>query len=443
MDETRFSLEGYPDLTGCLADIARWFMQTAVRPRKEAAYIVALSFGSVICGRFFEFERSFSSNYICVLAGTGVGKQDLIRAITDLANAMECPRLIMNANSFTSDAGCHAAMATQPQSICLIDEFGSILEAMNASAVSQTALTTLTRAFTSVDSSLTPKAYSDSDSASMKMQTIIRPALTLLGFGNPDDITRNLTPESFTSGQMSRYLFFQMTDEPVHTTKNTLSPPENVVSELSRVLFHKQKLNGECCLEACHTTIPPAKCTLEMGELNTSDLDYRQQELVYKSREGVQKALLTRRLEKAKRLAIVLSLLGTYGTSLEDVIITQAALRDALSIVQNSDELIISILDGVRPYPPRIYDTADQVEAFLNGQFEAGFTRISKADVAKNCPLLSRCNTQAQGQVYDLLMDREIATQHDGKGKNAPIYFIPYTNPGSIDQEARITRGLY
>ena len=75
MSEPRFSLSGYPDLTGCLADVADWFMQTAIRPRREAAYVVALSFGSVVCGRFYEFERSFSSNYVCVIAETGSGKQ--------------------------------------------------------------------------------------------------------------------------------------------------------------------------------------------------------------------------------------------------------------------------------------------------------------------------------------------------------------------------------
>lgn len=442
MSEPRFSLLGYPDLTGCLADVADWFMQTAIRPRREAAYVVALSFGSVVCGRFYAFERSFSSNYVCVIAETGSGKQDIYRAVNTLVEKMRCPGLLLNANSFTSDAGCHAAIATQPQAICLIDEFGSILQAMSDNIISQTALTTLTRAFTSVDSTLTPKSYSDKDTESPKHQIIVRPALTLLGFGNPDDIAGNLTREAFTSGQLSRYLFFKMGNEPVYMNTVTRDPPNKVINELRRVILNVQQLGDECVLQSNNTHIPPTICTLEEGDINTKDLDYHQQEEVFSAKDEIKKALLTRRLEKGKRLAIVLSLLGKYGADLDKPIISQRALADALSIVQKSDEIILSILDGMKPYSPRIYDAAGEVRAYLELQFESGFEKVSSADAAKACMTYKRCNSQARQQVFSLLDDEGIATIQDGKGKNAPIYFKENRTAGCIERDARIAGGI-
>lgn len=442
--ESQFTLAGYPDLTGCLADVAGWFMQTAIRPRREAAYVVALSFGSVVCGRFYAFERSFSSNYVCVIAETGSGKQDIYRAVNILVEKMRCPGLLLNANSFTSDAGCHAAIATQPQAICLMDEFGSIMQAMNASAISQTALTTLTRAFTSADSTLTPKSYSDKDPESPKHQIIVRPALTLLGFGNPDDIAGNLTHEAFTSGQLSRYLFFKMGNEPVYMNSVMRDPPEKVITELRRIILNAQQLEDECVFQPYNTHIPPTVCTLERGDINTIDLDYHQQEEVFSAKDEIKKALLTRQLEKGKRLAIVLSLLGTYGADLESPIITQKSLVDALSIVRKSDELILSILDGMRTYGTRIHNAAEEVKAYLDTQFESGFEKVSSADAARACTTYyKKCNSQARQQVFALLDDEGIATIQDGKGKNAPFYFTENRAAGCIERDARIAGGIF
>jgi hypothetical protein len=348
----------------------------------------------------------------------------------------------MNANSFTSDAGCHAAIAMQPQAVCLIDEFGSVMQAMSASTISQTALTTLTRAFTSADSSLTPKSYSDKDTESPKHQIIVRPALTLLGFGNPDDIAGNLTQEAFTSGQLSRYLFFKLGNEPVYMNTVTRDPPEKVIAELRRVIITVQRLGDDCLLQTYNTNIPPTICTLETGDINTRDLDYEQQGAVFSNKDEIKKALLTRRLEKAKRLAIVLSILGTYGANLKKPIITQTALSDSLSIVQKSDEIILSILDGMRPYTPRIYEAVGEVKAYLELQFESGYEKVSSADVAKACKTYKRCNTQARQQIFTLLDDEGIANLQDGKGKNAPVYFTENRTAGCIDREAKIARGI-
>jgi len=330
----------------------------------------------------------------------------------------------------------------QPQAVCLIDEFGSVMQAMSASTISQTALTSLTRAFTSADHSLPPKSYSHKDMESPKHQIIVRPALTLLGFGNPDDIAGNLTQEAFTSGQLSRYLFFKMGNEPVFMNTSTMNPPDKVINELRRVIITVQRLGDDCLLQTHNTNIPPTICTLEKGDIDTRDLDYKQQESVFSNKDEIKKALLTRRLEKGKRLAIVLSILGTYGANLKKPIITQTALSDSLSIVQKSDEIILSILDGMRPYTPRIYEAVGEVKAYLELQFESGFEKVSSADVAKACKTYKRCNTQARQQIFTLLDDEGIANLQDGRGKNAPVYFIENRTAGCIEREAKIARGI-
>ena len=68
------------------------------------------------------------------------GKEDLRTAATKLSQSLGCMQLIMNVSSFTSDAGVHAAIVTQPQSLALIDEFGKVFEAMSSSVLNQNSI---------------------------------------------------------------------------------------------------------------------------------------------------------------------------------------------------------------------------------------------------------------------------------------------------------------
>ena len=86
-----------------------------------------------------------------------------------------------------------------------VDEFGRTLANLASDIIGKTALVALTKAYTLSDMSMRPKKYSKDKRNTPKNDTdreqiIIRPALTLLGFGTHAQMSEILYEENFESG---------------------------------------------------------------------------------------------------------------------------------------------------------------------------------------------------------------------------------------------------
>jgi len=443
--ESVFELDGFPTLHGTLAKIANWFISSARRPHRESAYITALSFGSVVCARFFSFEESYSTCYMCVSADTGVGKEDLRTAATKMSQSLECMQLIMNVSSFTSDAGVHAAIVTQPQSLALIDEFGKVFEAMSSSVLSQTALTTLTIAFTTAHTALPPKGYADVGGAqtAAKYQTVQRPAMSLLVFGTPREITKNLTPEAFTSGEFSRFLFFEIPGDVVRPNPEYQPVPIDVIKALADILKVHNSLNNEIFIRGCDDVEPATKCGVESG-IDTTEIDIRYQRERAAAKDTTSKALITRRFEKAKRLSIIISLLGTdTPPNLTNPIITHAALDDAILIVEKSDKMVKSWIRNQSSYPDNYIELADQMAEYIENEL-CGTSKlaVSQTELSKKFPEYSHKNTSARRDIWELLSDRGITVRQEGRGRTNAYFFEIYENAGDVDDNIRLVEAI-
>lgn len=440
-----FELDGFPPLHGTLAKIAQWFMGSARRPHRESAYITALSYGSVVCARFFSFEESYSTSYFCISADTGVGKEDLRTAATKLSQSLGCMQLIMNVSSFTSDAGVHAAIVTQPQSLALIDEFGKVFEAMSSSVLNQTALTTLTIAFTTAHTALPPKGYADVGAAqtAAKYQTVQRPAMSLLVFGTPREITKNLTPDTFTSGEFSRFLFFEIPGDVVRPNPEYQPVPKDVIKALMDILRIHNSVNGELLIQGCDGIEAAIKCGIE-PEIDTTEIDMRYQRERAATKDTTSKALITRRFEKAKRLAIIISLLGTdTQQNLKSPVISSAALNDALMIVEKSDKLVKSWIRNQSTYPDNYIELADQMAAYIDNEL-CGTSKlaVTQKELSDQFPEYAHKNTAARRDIWELLSDRGITVRQEGKGRTNAYFFEIYEKVGDVDDNIRIGESI-
>ena len=454
-----FILEGLPILRGVLADLANNFMENAYRPHRISAYLSALVFGAGICSRNFVFDGSYSNVYVVVFGASGSGKADLEKIITRWGDDIHCPELIMNGSSFSSDAGVHSAIVSQPQAIMCVDEFGRTLANLASDIIGKTALVALTKAYTLSDMSMRPKKYSKDKRNTPKNETdraqiIIRPALTLLGFGTHTQMSEILCEENFESGDMSRYMFFYIPEAIVDYQLKDTKLPYRVFDRIADVLFlggnFVNRMEGAECIKLCDYNAPlkvPVKCALEPGKINLRELDRGQQKKTLECEDIIEKTLQTRHLDKAKRLAIVLSLLNQPYKSMQTVssiknngvIITQDAMSDALEIAGKSNKVMKKYQAERQTYPPRI---VRQGEAIYNLLHIGGNLSVTREEIKRNGINVSSNDWK---MINDYLEDCGVECVQDNSKRGHPlnVYQIPLTDPTVMvrtGEQKRVTR---
>ena len=439
-----FILEGLPALRGVLADLANNFLENAYRPHRISAYLSALVFGAGICSRNFAFDGSYSNVYVVVFGASGSGKADLEKMITRWSDDIHCPDLIMNGSSFSSDAGVHSAIVSQPQAIMCVDEFGRTLANLASDIIGKTALVALTKAYTLSDMSMKPKKYSKDKRNTPKNDTdreqiIIRPAMTLLGFGTHSQMSEILCEENFESGDMSRYMFFYIPEAIVDYQLKDTKLPYRVFDRIAEALFlagnYVSRMEGAEYVKLSDYNAPlkvPVKCSLEPGNLNLKELDRDQQKKTLECEDIIEKTLQTRHLDKAKRLAIVLSLLNQPYKSMQTVssirnngvIITQEAMSDALEIAGKSNKVMKKYQAERQTYPPRIVRQGEAIYNLLhiNGNLSATREEIKNSGI--------NVNSNDWKLISDYLEDCGVECVQDNSKRGRPlnVYQIPLTD---------------
>ncbi len=392
-----FVLDGLPTLRGVLADLANNFMDNAYRPHRISAYLSALVFGSVICSRNYCFEGSYANTYNVIFGSSGSGKADLEKILNRWSYDVYCPDIIMSGSSFTSDSGVHSALAAQPQSLICIDEFGLILGNMSNDVIGKTALVTLTKAYTLNGQYMRPKKYSKKvtkkgpeEEVDDREKVINRPALVLVGFGTPEQMSKILAEENFESGEMSRYMFWYIPDEIVHYNLSNTHLHDRAVSRILDVFQIGGNIINEVDgmqnvnISAYNDPLPvPVPCVLEDGEYDLKQLDVLQQKKVIECKDVVEKTLATRMLDKGKRIAITLSLLNQPYKSMQskiDIIkngvsVTQKAFTDGIEIAGKSNKVMKKYEKERKTYPARIVKAGDDIIELICSNGKLSVTR--------------------------------------------------------------------
>jgi hypothetical protein len=341
--ENVFKLRDFPDLHGIMADLAISYMRNSYRPHPISAFVCALMFGAVICSRNFRFEGSLSNLFTIISGDSGSGKNDLALTTRSWNSQILCKGLVIEGSSFTSSTALHRAVAAQPQTLMPWDEFGRLILSLSKSELGESVSSELTMLFTSNNSISAPKAYaspsqkkkgsddSDAGNEDLRMAIIKRPALSLLGFGTYSQMNELMTEENFESGDLTRFLYFfiprnmiveyelankqlpkwcvdGIRDILVRTGATTLdgSTSVQVTDTLNDTVDFQWKLETR----RYNNPIDPIECYYEEGRDKLQQYDLQYQELTIKETNLIKKGLLTRHLDKIKRIAIIFSLLN-------------------------------------------------------------------------------------------------------------------------------------
>lgn len=198
---------------GVLADIARYGIESAVRPVPIFAVQAALTLGSVVCARrYMTSQRNYSSLYFLNVAKSGTGKEEAKTTIERILTAANARRLIAG-SSYSSGNAVFSALLRKPQHLTIIDEFGKYLEAASSTRDSfrADALTQLMEAFGRLHGdmatpqfstmTLSPKAQADHEP-----RVIARPAITLLALTTPSTFYNTMTSTRVLDGFLNRFL---------------------------------------------------------------------------------------------------------------------------------------------------------------------------------------------------------------------------------------------
>jgi len=198
---------------GILGDVARYGVESAVRPVPIFAVQAALALGSVVCGRrFVTNHRNYASIYLLNVAKSGTGKEEAKTTVETILGAAGMRKLI-GGSSYTSGNAVFSALLRKPQHLTIIDEFGKYLEAASGQRDSfrADALTQLMEAFGRVHADMaTPQFSSMTLSAKaavdMEPKVIQRPAITLLAMTTPSSFYAAMRSSRVLDGFLNRFL---------------------------------------------------------------------------------------------------------------------------------------------------------------------------------------------------------------------------------------------
>jgi len=246
-----------------------------------------------------------------------------------------------------------------------------------------------------------PKKYSKDKRAGPKddtdrEQVIVRPALSLLGFGTPDQMQEVLQEDNFQNGEMARYMFWYIPDKVVSYHLKNTHLPHRVFQRIATILeiAKNQITTGDLpdSIKLSDYESPlstPILCTLEAGILDLKRLDIDQQTRALACEDPIEKTLETRCLDKAKRVSIVLSLLNRPYTEMQTaasirengVIITQQAMADALEIAGKSNKVMKKYQKDIPTYPARIVRNGKKIYELV---FICGKGWTTREEIAVN-----------------------------------------------------------
>lgn len=222
---------------GVLGDLARFSLSSAFRPVREFAIPSALAVIATVFGRRFVTPTGAGLNlYMVALAGTGVGKEDLLKAPQTILSKASLGHLL-GPGDFTSDSAIEATVRAHPSVFVPLDEFGQFVQAFqghNAPAFAKSLRKTLLEIFSKsgLEGRWTGKQKA-ADGIDKASDPIYSPTLTLLGCSTVDGFFEGLTEANFTDGFINRLIVVRGgRPGPRNPSHARLTPPSELIEEL-------------------------------------------------------------------------------------------------------------------------------------------------------------------------------------------------------------------
>lgn len=320
--------QGIPVPPGLVGELALYIYRSSSRPVWEISLCAALALTAGITGRHYNISGTGLNQYIILIAKTGTGKEEAIKGIDRLlAQARsKVPPIdgFLGPAAFASGQGLIRTLDEQPCMVCVLGEFGIMLQGLNDPRANA-AQVTLRRALLDLysksgwGSMLRSSAYSDKEK---NTKTIMSPALTLLGESTPEEFYSGLDETQIASGLIPRFLLVEYQgDRPRRNNQSNQAPDPILVqklADLATTILHMQ------------TNSTHADVTLSQGAGNIMDaFDRRCDDHINAAGNGAEAQLWNRAHLKALKLAGLVAV----GCNMHDPVVSEEAAQWAIDMV--------------------------------------------------------------------------------------------------------------
>lgn len=230
---------------GLVGDIARFIVETAIRPQPIFALAGALCAVGTLAGRKYQTASGLRTNLYCLSVGTsGCGKEFPRQAIKSLFSDAGCDKYLQ-VESIASDASIVSELLDFPSRLFLLDEIGRFLKTTTSSTKSPhlyNVVSILLSLHSGANSTFYGKSYADTK----RKAKLNQPNLCLYGTTVPESLYNGMTREQISDGFLARMLVFESdvsrpkTKEISNDTKINSKPVE-IIDQIKAL--DKQKIN--------------------------------------------------------------------------------------------------------------------------------------------------------------------------------------------------------
>lgn len=376
-------------------DMVKNFSERAIMPRGVSAFYSALMFSSVICARYFNFNGNYSTLFGCLFGDTGSGKNSVKSIMEKWADDVRLSCLVSSNGGITSGSALQNLAANNPQTILVYDELGAMLQRAAGDNILKSGIVKMREMYTDVNGIMKANAYADGKSNAGKTQDVFRPAVSVCGMGNPEELTGLI--EGFAGGETGRFLFFQMSNGLCQNTNVSDNPlSTRCIKRIQEILsvgmgdivkdgydssgvVNYRNQDGRTPEEKFNAINKedvrnPITCKFENNDVLTA-WTYKFQidmDTARKNKDLVRERLLVRTLEKAMRISIIWALMGKPYDELQTIeeikkdglFISNEDLETGINIVEASNDVILQHCSRT-PYEEHIIAKAESIVKYL------------------------------------------------------------------------------
>lgn len=201
---------------GILGDIARHITASAFRPQPQLSVAAAITFVATVTGQVYRGPTGSRTNlYLAGIARTGAGKDHPFKSVTMMLNAVGLADCI-GGSSMASGTAIHSRLASQPNTVYLIDELGLLLSRLKSESAGgheREVLDVLMQAYTSADSPIFKgKDYADRNARNTSVARY--PCLNIFGVTTPAALYDSMSGSDMASGFLNRWLLVESNEFP-------------------------------------------------------------------------------------------------------------------------------------------------------------------------------------------------------------------------------------
>ena len=225
---------------GIVGDVVAFIHDAAGVPQPKFALAAGLTVCGALLGRGVkDFTGQRTNLFTLAVGGTSAGKNDPIRTIGKIVNALGRRKLL--AGEVTSDSALEILIEAFPVRLFLLDEVGQYLTTMKSAGQSnghlRTVMPSLTKCWSAAGGTFYGKSRAKDGTGQWKPpKQIDEPCLCLYGTSAPEVLFDAMSDADFSDGSIPRFVSFISESRPHYVAKPEIVVPNILHDDLVKAL---------------------------------------------------------------------------------------------------------------------------------------------------------------------------------------------------------------